>query len=140
MEFEQEQKQQALSRMKAMKIMKEVIDDFKKNGRVYYSERQNSFFQATLYWLDNNPEWEIMVKEYEKESGCLVYHAQLTHTEIGDMLSLFFVSGYKEDWPQENEDIANGRVCAHVINLSDGYSETGYIGFKPIFGGVVRTW
>ena len=136
----QQQKQEAIKRMKMLKIMKEVIQDFKDNDKLYYSERQNSIFCATLYWLDNHPEWAGMVKEFEAETGYLVYHAQLTHTEFGDLLSLFFV-GEEDEWEYEREDLVNGQSCCKVLNLSEPrFSEMGYIGFQPAMGGITRTW
>ena len=136
----EKQKQEALARMKMLQIMPAVIRDFKNNNKVYYSERQNSYFLATLYWLDNHPEWVEMVKEFEAETGYMVYHAQLTYTEFGDLLSLFFV-GEENEWEQEREDLANGQSCCKVINLNEPrFSEMGYIGIQPAMGGVTRTW
>ena len=121
--------------------MPQVIKDFEKNQRVYYSERQNSFFLATLYWLDNHKEYVDLVKEFEKKHKALVYHAQLTHLEYGDNLALFYVSSEEEEWSQDKEDILNGQLFSRVLNLQCDYdSDFGYIGVKSAMGGVVRTW
>ena len=138
--LKQRQKVEAIKRMKMLQIMNSVIDDFKKNDKVYYSERQNSFFNATLYWLDNNPEWVNMVKEFEKKWKTLVYHAQLTHTEVGDILSLFYVGKDEDTWEQDKDDIEKHLVFAKCVNLDNEYfSEYSYIGVRPSMGGVVRT-
>ena len=135
------QKQEALNRMKMLHLMKEVIDDFEKNDKVYYSERQNSFFNATLYWLDNHQEWAQQVKEFETRTGCLVYHCQLTYTEFGKLLSLFYVDKDEENWEQDRKDIQDREVFVKVINLDDDFcSDYGYIGIQPSMGGVTRTW
>ena len=141
MKISTKQKEEALKRMKMLHIMKEVIDDFKENDKVYYSERQNSFFNATLYWLDNHPEWEEKVKEFQNKYGFLVYHCQLTHTQMGDLLSLLYVDKDEDNWERERKDILDGEVFAKVINLDDDFcSDYGYIGIKPSMGGITRTW
>ena len=63
MTFKEKQKQEAIARLKMLKVMPNVVKDFEKNGRVYYSERQNKFFNAILYWLDNNEKYVEIVKE-----------------------------------------------------------------------------
>lgn len=134
------QKQEAIKRMKMLNLSKEVIDDFKNNNRIYYSERQNQFFNAILYWVDNDENYVKIVKDFEKKSKCLVYHCQLTHLEFGDCLSLLFVSNYEEDWDYENQLLKQGIAFAWVENLDDDTcSEMGTIGIKPSMGGIVRT-
>lgn len=138
--MEKEQmKQEAIKRMKQLKLMADVVNDFEKNGRVYYSERQNKFFNAVLYWLDNQKEWEEKVKKFEEEHNCLVYHCQLTHLEFGDVLSLLFVSSNEKEWPLDMEDLKNNYAFAYCLDLSGPFSEFGTIGLKPSMGGVVRT-
>jgi hypothetical protein len=137
----QKQKQEALKRMKMLQIMKEVIEDFKENDKLYYSERQNSFFNATLYWVDNKPEWAQTIKEFEKKNGVLVYHCQLTHHESGDLLSLLYVGEYEDEWEYERKDLLGGEAYVKVINLDDDFcSDYGYIGIQPSMGGITRTW
>lgn len=137
----QKQKEEAIKRMKLLQIMPQVREDFKSNDTIYYSERQNSFFNATLYWLRNHPEYVKLAKELEEENGALVYHAQLTHTELGDMLSLLYVSKNEEEWEMDKDDIVNGQAFVRVVNLDDDLlSDFGTIGIKPSMGGVLRTW
>lgn len=140
-ELKLKQKQEALKRMRMLQIMPNVIKDFEKNNKVYYSERQNSFFLATLYWLDNHKEYVDLVKDFEKTHNAIVYHAQLTHLTFGDCLSLFYVSENEEEWSMDKDNISNGEMISYVANLDDDdCSEFGYIGVKPAMGGVVRTW
>ena len=136
----EKQKQEALKRMKILKLMPEVIKDFKDNDRIYYSERQNKFFNAVLYWLDNNQEYVEIVKEFEQKHNVVVYHCQLTHLEFGDCLSLLYVSEDENEWPMEKEELAQGYAYCYVRNLDCEYdSDWGSIGIKPSMGGVVRT-
>lgn len=141
MELKEKQKQEAIKRMKHLQIMDNVIKDFKNKGIIYYSERINSMFPATLYWLTNNPEWVKMVKEFEEINGALVYHAQLTHTKMGDLLSLMYVSKNEEDWKEDHELLINedGMMYSMVYNLDDDMlSDMGIVQMKPAMGGVVR--
>ena len=140
-ELKTKQKQEALKRMRMLQIMPQVIKDFEKNNRVYYSERLNSMFPATLYWLDNHKEYVDLVNEFEKEHNALVYHAQLTHTNFGDLLSLFYVSKDEDYWSLDRKDIINGQIYSRVLNIQDDFlSDFGTIGIKSAMGGVVRTW
>ena len=139
--LQNKQKAEAIKRMRLLQIMPQVIKDFEKNQRVYYSERQNSFFLATLYWLDNEKKYVDIVKAFEKKHNAIVYHAQLTHLEFGDNLALFYVSKEEKEWEQDKQDIMDGQVYSRVINLQCEYdSDFGYIGVRPTMGGVVRTW
>ena len=138
---ENKQKEEAIKRMKMLKIMPQVIEDFEKNNRVYYSERLDSIFCATLYWLDNHKEYVELVKEFEKKHKALVYHAQLTHFEFSDCLALFYVSKEETEWERDRKDITNGEMFCYVANLNDEFcSDYGYIGIRPAYGGVARTY
>lgn len=139
--MENKQKEEAIKRMRLLHIMPQVIKDFEKTDRVYYSERLSSMFCATLYWLDNHKEYVDLVNEFEKKYKALVYHAQLTHLEFGDCLALFYVSKNEEDWSRDKNDIINGEMYCYVANLQCEFdSDFGYIGVKPAYGGVARTY
>ena len=116
-------------------LPKALLDELD-NGVVYYSERQNRVFPATLYWLSNNPEF-MKKKEELEEEGNFVFHAILTHLIDGDMLDLLFVSKYKEDWPMCEDD------AKYKVAFSKCYSpyaeEMGSIQVKPVMGGLMRT-
>ena len=134
------QKAEALTRMQLRGLMANVRKAFRA-GKLYYSERQNAIFNATLYLVDSEPELAAKISEIEKSKGILVYHAQLTHTNIGDMLSLLYVSKDECEWAMDKSALAKGEQVAYVLNLDDDdCSEFGWIGVKPSMGGVVRTW
>lgn len=140
MNLKEKQKMEAIKRLQMLKVMPNVIKDFEKNGRVYYSERQNKIFNAILYWLDNEEKFVKIVKEKEKKHDILVYHCQLTHTEFGDLLSLLYVSADEDNWEYERQDIQNGITYCYVANLDCEYdSDWGTIGITPSQGGVLRT-
>lgn len=139
--LKQQQKTEALARMKMLKIMGNVCNEFRQSDIVNYSERQNKFFDGILYWVDNNEEYVKLIKEFEKEYGGLVYHAQLSHTEFGDLLSLLYVSKRPSEWKEDKELLARGDTYAYVCNLTDpNLSELGMIGVAPRNGGITRTY
>ena len=138
-ELRQLQKEEAVARMRSMRILPQVIRDFEKNGKIYYSERQSAMFPATLYWLDNHSNYVELVKAFEERSNGMVYHCQLTHTEFGDLLSMFYVSRNPKEWTTDRKDLENGLAFVMVENLNDDlFSECGYIEFRSAYGGVVR--
>lgn len=138
--LKEKQKNEALKRMAMLNLMPQVIKDFKKNNKVYYSERQNAFFNAILYWLDNEPNYVEIVNKFEKEHNCLVYHCQLTHMEFGDLLSLLYVSENEEEWEQDKKDLREGYAFSYVANIGcECYNDFGTIGIRPSQGGVLRT-
>ena len=140
MTLREKQKQEALKRMQALQLMNQVRKDFRDNDKVYYSERQSSIFNAVLYWLDNEPKYVKIVKDFGKKHNALVYHCQLTHLEFGTCLSLLYVSAEEEEWEQDNQWLSEGYPMAYVVNLdNESYSEFGSIGVRPSMGGILRT-
>lgn len=138
--LKEKQKEEALKRMRMLHLLPNVIKDFEKKNKVYYSERQNKIFNAILYWVDNEKKYVDVVNEFEKKHNCLVYHCQLTHMEFGDCLSLLYVSEDENEWSQDIKDIREGYAFAYVANLDEpSYSEFGTIGIRPSQGGVLRT-
>lgn len=139
--LKEQQKTEALARMKMLKIMGNVCNAFRISNRVFYSERQNQIFDGILYWLDNEDEYVKIKNDFEKETGALVYHAQLTHTEFGDLLAFLYVSKRKSDWDIDKDMLKNGETIAYVYNLTDpNLSESGLIGVAPRNGGITRTY
>jgi len=130
----EEQKAEAIERMKLMKLMPKIIKEFEEENVVHYSERI-----GILYWISNEPEWEEHIKQLEKQWNILVYHAELSYLEFGTCLSLFYVSSYKEEWKRDRKDLQAGYSCCYVWNMdADFCSEFGSIGFRPMNGGVKR--
>lgn len=62
-----QQKQEALKRMKLLKLYPNIVKEFEKDGIVNLSE--NGGF---LYWLDSNQ--KAIVDRFETENNALVYH------------------------------------------------------------------
>ena len=125
---------EALDRMKLLDLHPNPIQEFKEEGKLNLSEQ----FGA-LFWL--NDEQERLVRDWEKKTGNLAYHAIHTMTEYGELLSLLYVSGYTEEWAQDRGNIRAEEALAYVMNLTyPDCSEYGYIGIRPMFGGVIQIW
>ena len=118
--------------MKALGIIDDTIQQFEQADLVSYSLRGGN------YWLDNS--FKQLVAEFEEKHDYLVYYAILSYTAIGKMLSLFYVSNREEEWSGDWKELNEGFQMSYVFNLDiPEYSEFGLIGFKPIFGGLIRT-
>lgn len=127
------QKQEAIERMKMLKLHGNVIREFDKEGIVNLSE--NGGF---LFWLDSDQ--QAIVDDFEKEHNALVYHVIRSFTEFGELYALLYVSKDEDEWEYDREDIQHGIALAYVKNIDDDFcSEFGSIGIKPQFGGLVRT-
>lgn len=129
-----EKKQEALKRMKYLKLHSNTLRELEREDVVNYSEAY-----GILYWLDEK--WLGLVKDFEIKHKALVYHAIHNYTEFGELLTLLYVSDYKNEWEADWDDLHEGHAVAYVINLDDETcSEFGGVGIKPQFGGLVRTY
>lgn len=132
------QKVEAGKRMKMLKLDKSVIKEFLQDGTIFYSERQNSIFQAVLYYASDDEQLERKVKEFEEEYNALVYHVQLTHTVYGKMYSFLYVSKSEDEWALDIDDLKNN--CCYAFVWNNEIEDIGLIGIKPAMGGIVRTY
>ncbi len=128
------QKQEAIKRMKTLKLYPQVIKEFEEEDVINKSEHG-----GILYWLDEKE--QKMVRTFEAEYGAAVYHVIHNYTEFGELYSLLYVSKYREEWEYDRDDLKSGYICSYVVNVSDDTcSEFGSIGIKMQFGGLVRTF
>lgn len=133
-ELRERQEQVAIERMKKLGIMEQPIKEFEGDGKVNLSENG-----GLLYWL-NDGEQKI-VDDFEKENNGLVYHVIKSHTTIGLMYALLYVSEYEEEWEMDMEDLGTGQALAYVVNKDmPDCSEFGTIGIEPSIGGIRKTW
>ena len=129
----QEQKNEAIARLKMLKVHNNVINEFKNDNLL-----NQSIHGGILYWLDEKE--QEFVNDFEKKTHCVVYHIIHNYTDIGELLSLLFVSENENEWIQDRLDLQDGYAFVYVKNLSDDYcSEYGTIGIAPRFGGLMRT-
>lgn len=126
-------KEEAVARMKMLKLHGNVIRDFL-GGKLNASENG-----GILFWL--NDEDKKLVENVEKENNVTVYHVIKNRTSLGTILTMLYVSQHKEDWVADKKDLASGEMIAYVYNIDAPYcSEFGYVGIKPQWGGLVRTY
>lgn len=124
-------KKEALVRMKILGLHENALKDLEQKDIV------NSSFFAALYFLDDGQ--KARVRQFEDESGGLVYHVIHDYTDLGEMLSFLYVSKYEDEWPRDRVDLKEGVPLVYVANLTDEIcSEYGSIGVKPYMGGVLR--
>lgn len=131
------QKVEALLRMKKLGIHENAIREFMSEGKLNKSEPAWGNKVGVLYWLTEKE--QKMVKEWEEETGNLVYHVIVNNLSFGLCYSLLYVSKCTEEWEEDGLDLSEGCPYAYVKNVTDDEcSEYGRIGIKPAFGGVVR--
>lgn len=126
-------KQEAIKRLKALKIIDDAVRQFEKDDVVMVTEPP----MGGLYWLED--EEKEMVRQFEEENNALVYMIVRAFTQLGKMDSLLFVSDYEDEWEYDNEDIVDGYVMSYTVNYDmPECSEFGSIVVKPTFGGLLR--
>jgi len=142
----EQQREEAISRLhilEEMGLMPQVRRDFEQ-GTLNYSERLTIPGLGTngiLYWLNQNPEFEKIVRDFEFRTDSVVYHATHEVFEgIGRVLDLFYVGKHEEEWSQDRDDLEGGYSMVYAANLdADWCSEFGVIGFGVCGGGLVRS-
>ena len=117
------QKQEALKRLEILKekgLLKNVVDDFKKNDLIYYSE-QTKMGGILYYCTQSNgaDKYVKIIEEFEKEHNAIVYHAIHIFTEFGELLNLLYVSSYDEEYEQDKQDLKENYAFSYVVNLND---------------------
>lgn len=132
----EEKKTEAIARMKALGIFPDTIKQFKDDDYISISEPPVGAF----YWAEGDDLQRI--KDFEKQHDALVYAVVRTYSNIGKMDSYLYVSDYRDEWGQDNEDIKNMAPLAYVYNHDmPDCSEFGCVGLeKSIAAGLLRTW
>ena len=131
------QKGKAIECMNALDIYKPYIKAFEKDGTVTLFERFGGYYITE----DDEPELFNKIREYETESGNLIYAVTHEMFWFGECYSLLCVSKYPEDWKYDSPryDGDCHLVHAYVWNKSDELcSEGGTIGVKSFGGGIAR--
>lgn len=130
------QKELAIECMQKLDIYKPYINKFKKDGTVTLFERFGG------YYIDEYQEPELLkkIKEFEAETGSLVYAVTHEIFEFGECYSFLCVSKYEEDWKYTLEaQFGKAYAFAYVWNKDfEYYSEYGTITVASFAGGIVR--
>ena len=130
------QKEKAIECLKELDIYKPYIKKFEKDGTVTLFERFSGYYITE----DQEPELLNKIKEFEAETGSLVYAVTHEFFEYGECYSFLCVSKYKEDWDFTLEDGMMYRIAwSWVWNKTvEYYSEYGSIGVQSFGGGIRR--
>ena len=105
----EETRAEAVKRLEALKVHKNVLNEFKGEEKLNKSEHM-----GILYWLDD--EEQAMVNEFEKKHEAVVYHVIHQFTNIGDLYNLLYVKQDNSEWELDREDLEEGQALAYVIN------------------------
>ena len=128
-------KEEALKRMRALKLIPECIVAFEENNEVWISENDGILFD-----LSQQPVIREKIKEFENKHEALVYHCIKTYTEFGILITMFYVSNYSDEWQMDWDDMKENYACCYVCNLDDeACSDIGSIAYQPMNGGLKRT-
>ena len=129
----EQRKDEAIKRMKLLKMNSNVIREFNREDKLNLSEGVGH-----LYWLDEKQLKEVDKFE-ENHPDCTPFHVVRSFTNFGEMLAILFVSKHDEEWELDLEDLKEGYVLAYVVNLNaPDCSEMGSVVVKPSIGGLVR--
>lgn len=134
-QLEVRQKAEALERMKALKLRKEVIDAFAATGSIHLCTRPNGSF-LTLTTDETNE-----VKAFERKHGAMVFLVSRAVTLFGSLDAYFYVSNDPSNWAYERDGYDKGYAATYVFNRNyPNCSEDGDICFKRTKnGGIIRT-
>ena len=130
------QKEKAIECMQQLNIYKPYIKKFENDGTVTLFEVFGG------YYINEEQESEVLnrIKEFEAETGSLVYAVTHEKFEFGECYSFLCISKYEKDWDYSVEITPQGAyVWAYVWNKNnDMYSEYGTIGVISFGGGIQR--
>ncbi len=96
---EEEIIEEAIKRMKILKLHKNAIKEFEQKRRL----NKSILNMGILFWLDEKE--EEMVKELEKKYNFMVYHIIHTLSNLGETYEILFISNNREEWFDEREDL-----------------------------------
>ena len=129
------QKEVAIKCLQELDIYKPYIAKFKKDGTITLFEGFGG------YYIDEVQEPELLkkIREFEAETGSLVYAVTHNIFEFGECYSFLIISKYEEEWGMTIEEVKDGYAFSYVWNKTDDYcSEFGTIAVKSFGGGIAR--
>lgn len=83
---------------------------------------------------------EIWDKAVSKISllGATAYLGMYMNTTMGELLTVLYISDSESEWKLQREELKRKNTCALVYNVSEKYSEFGYIEYDMYNGGPIR--
>lgn len=147
-ELKEEQKKEAVQRMKMLKIEPTAIHEFSKKALLNISiksvlnirgnEIEKQIEVGALYWVEDE-----MLKErisaFETRLNAIVYHVIKTQFNDQTHYSFLYVSQHVDEWELDIQDLKERRPLVWVENIEmPDFSELGGITIKPSYGGLIR--
>lgn len=115
-----EMKTEAIRRIKNLSkrygLNPKILKAFK-SGKLYYSYLTNRGSACCIEFISNDTRYQEIVRNFEEETGSMVYHAVRAITEEhGEMLSLLYVGNDQDEW--EMEDLYQNYIATYTVNLT----------------------
>lgn len=125
---------EAVRRMELLCFKPDEIASFKKNGKIRKIMENGQYVP-----IDETAQKHIRMLE---EKGMLCYAAIRNETPYGRMTAYIIISGYKEEWPSEYENVKFCTLMSYVYNHDAPYlSEYGLISVTCLSNGILmRTY
>lgn len=135
MDFYKQQKEEAIARMKLLRLRKNVVQNFTETGLPQVCTRPNGRFI-----LLNAPELD-KVRKFQKEYTALVYAVLRAVTIYGTLDSYLYVSSEAGEWKEDRKCLDEGYTLTYTVNQNfSDFSEFGFIDFSHTRSkGLVRT-
>lgn len=135
-----EMKAEALSRLEKLDIAVRYRDAFEIfKERIEYTPMTMPGLPFSMLGYPPDPDSKKRIKEFETETGFLVYYGILWNTNIGRMLTMLYVSKHKDEWDLEHENLDALMPVAYVANLDhEECSEFGGVILRKVEDGLAR--
>ncbi|MDD6255107.1 MAG: hypothetical protein PUA82_03760 [Eubacteriales bacterium] len=131
-QIKEQQKSEALRRMKALNLLPSIVEDFRKNGTIYMSGEEGMLYFPDQEQLD-------LVRRFEKRNNVLVYHIINEVKSYGECCTMLYIPADPSGWKSFDKNIRDGLVDAYVYNMTKpDMSEAGLIQVKSVNGGLQR--
>ena len=124
-------KEEALERMKLLKLHPNIIKEFKDENKLNRSE----YGYGILFWLEEH-EQQLVDEFQNKHKDYLVYHVIKTETrDFGTVYDLLYVSPNEDDWILDRKELKNNLVMSYSVTE---FAEFGLIKIRCINEGLAR--
>lgn len=128
-----------LETLQTIGLWDEVVRLWKEEGEPCVSTRVYGTGNAGInFAFSEKPELDKIKNNFEKNYDCTVYYGIFSETQLGNCLSLFYVSNTKGDWKYEKSGMKKGYASVYAWNIEGEFGEFGSIGFIEVGGGLVR--
>lgn len=124
-------KEEALRRMRLLKIDRSIRREFEVENKVY------KYDGIEMCELDE--EETAFIKKWEDQTGNRVYYVMDNISFLGEFFTMLYVPKVSGNWKRERDELKQGYPIAYCRNLTyNEYSEYGYIKIELCNGAVER--